>query len=97
MKKDLIIIGILVILKLLLPINPYVELNHIKIIKEIKIECEEEIIIEYKEIIPTKDDNGLEYEYKIKKIKGKKIKEVTSKIKKKKNMYLDKAKIIKKC
>ena len=78
MKKITIIILITILLKLFLPINPYIECNNIKIIKEIEIDCNNKKT--YKEIIPIKEDNGIKYKYK-------------TYSKKEKNFFLKKAKI----
>ena len=63
--KKYIIIMIIITSFFYIKIPKYRELNHIHIINEIKIKCNNDnyqVIL--KEIIPIKDDNGIEYEYK---------------------------------
>ena len=55
MKKAIILIGVLILLKILLPIKPYIELNHLKIIEEITVDCKKGYTITYQEKIPKKE------------------------------------------
>ena len=81
MKKILILIIIIIGTYLLLDIPKYIELNDLKIIDRITINCDNIIL---REIIPVKDDNSIEYKYKYyNKINN--------------NFYYKKAKIINKC
>ena len=64
MKKNILFIICLIIL-FLLPTPPYKELNHLILIHSLQINCKEkeyELIL--KEIIPMKEDNGIQYKYK---------------------------------
>lgn len=75
MKKYLFII-IFIISGLFLPISDYVELNNLIIVKNIGLDCQNNIYNLYiKEIIPEKNTNNINYKYKIYQSKGKNIKE----------------------
>ncbi len=69
MKK--IIIGVISIMILIvaffiIKIPPYVELNNLMIVEGIGVECNHSKYKLYlKEVIPTKDDTGITYKYKI--------------------------------
>lgn len=69
MKK--VIIGILclivvVIAFFLIKIPAYVELNNLMIVEGIGVECNHDSYRIYlKEVIPTKDDTGITYKYKV--------------------------------
>ena len=84
MKNTIIIFVILFIFSLFVKLPKYKELNHLKIIDKITITCD---TYKLREVIPTKDDNGIEYEYKYYKEK-----ELDSN-----KYYIDKAKVINKC
>lgn len=73
MKKILIICFIGVLFSLLFNLPEYRELNNLIIINEIGLECDSNDLktIYLKEIIPEKDDSGIEYKYKIHKVDGK--------------------------
>lgn len=93
MKKILIII--LLIPTLFIKIPEYVELNNLIIIDTIIIQEENNHIKIYlKEIIPTKNNQGITYKYKYYQEEGNDIKNIISKIKKNTNkkIYLQKAK-----
>lgn len=63
--KKIFIIGLILISFLIIKIPKYVELNHIHIIKEIQIICNQGFYeVSLKEIIPIKKDNGVNYQYK---------------------------------
>ena len=93
MKKQIFIILIIILIKLLIPIKPYLECNQLNIITEIKIECKNEYIVTYIETIPIKEDNGIKYQKKEYIEKDKNLKKAINKIEKNKNIYKDKAKI----
>lgn len=98
MKKLLLIIITTFLVKIFMPLNPYIECNKLKIINEITIICGSEYTIEYKEIIPQKIDNGIEYKYKILKEKNSNLKTAINKIENNKYIYKSKAKIkVKNC
>lgn len=61
MKKIILLIIILIPL-LFIKIPKYKELNHLIIIEKIGFDCSNNTIY-LKEIIPLKDDNGIEYKY----------------------------------
>ncbi len=63
MKRNILIIIICVILSIFLNIPEYRELNDLVIVDSIGLDCEKNTIY-LKEIIPEKDDNGIEYKYK---------------------------------
>ena len=51
--------------------DKYVELNNLVIVDSIGLECSDEVFNIYlKEVIPIKDDSGIEYEYKYYNIKS---------------------------
>ena len=93
MKRTSIIVGILILLKLVLPLKPYVELNNLKIVEKIEVNCKKEYQITYIEKIPKKEDNGIEYEKKKYQISSKSLKEGLKEIEKKKHFYIKEAKI----
>jgi len=65
MKRLLFIIIILLSL-FLIKIPKYTELNHLIIIESIGVDCNNnKTTIYFKEIIPTKNDNDINYKYKI--------------------------------
>ena len=84
MKNTIILFIILFLFSLFAKIPRYRELNHLKIIDKIYVYCDYNKL---REILPTRDDNGIEYEYKY--YKEKKIN--------KGEYYIDKAKVIYKC
>lgn len=93
MKKNIGIIISLIILKIILPIKPYVELNHLKIIEEINIKCNNQYEITYIEKIPKKEDNGINYEKKKYQIRDRNLLKGIKKLENKNNFYIEKAKI----
>ena len=93
MKKTIIIIFLIIIIKLIIPIKPYVELNNIKIIKEINVSCNNTYTITLKEIQTVKDNNGIKYKYKNKTIKDENIDKILNRIKNDNKIYIKKAKI----
>ena len=64
MKKYYIFFFIVLLLYFIYPRGDYVELNHLAIIKEIRLSCRNNYQITLKEIIPQKKDNGIHYQYK---------------------------------
>lgn len=94
MKK--IILLIIIVLELsLIKIPEYIELNDLAIIEEITIiSNNNQYIINLKEIIPIKDDAGIDYEYKYYKKTGTNIKKIIMEIdnETKKKLYLNKVK-----
>ncbi|MBQ9019103.1 MAG: hypothetical protein IJ097_02165 [Bacilli bacterium] len=84
MKNTIILFIILFIFSLFVKLPKYRELNNLKIIDKLIIKCDKVIL---REIVPTRDDNGIEYEYKY---------HIEKSINKTK-YYIDKAKIISKC
>lgn len=65
MKKYLLL-SFMIIIGFFLPITDYVELNHLMIVKDIGLDCKDNIYHLYmKEIIPKKEDNGIQYDYQI--------------------------------
>ena len=65
MKKNILIIISVILISLIFNIPKYRELNNIHIIEGIGINCTNDKQIVYlKEIIPEKDDSGIEYKYR---------------------------------
>ena len=93
MKKQMIIILLIIVIKTLIPIKPYLECNKLNIITEIEIQCKEEYIVIYKETIPIKDNNGIKYEYKTYKEKNKNLETAIKRIEQNKHIYKNKAKV----
>lgn len=94
MKKILIILLILII-AYLINIPPYIELNDLAIIETIAIEEKDNLYTLYlKEVIPTKNENGIDYEYKYYQETATSIKTALENIKtsSNKNLYLFKTK-----
>lgn len=97
MKKIIFILLVIISIKII-PIPEYVELNNLAIIKEIKINCKKNTYeVTLKEIIPKKEENSINYEYKYYKEEKTSLETAYQNIEKKihKKLYLDKAKIIK--
>ena len=68
MKKYFIIILVFILLLKFIKIPNYIELNDLKIIKSINVDCNNEIYY-LKEIIPIKSSNGIKYKNKTYKLK----------------------------
>ena len=65
MKKNILIIISVILISLIFNIPKYRELNNIHIIEGIGINCiNDKQIVYLKEIIPEKDDCGIEYKYR---------------------------------
>ena len=93
--KKIILIIIIIIELFIIKIPKYNELNNIAIIEEITVlKINNKYHITFKEIIPTKDNNGLTYKYKNHKIKTNNINNSLIEISKttKKKLYLSKTK-----
>ncbi len=93
--------ALIIIFLLLLPViifgNPkYVELNNLAIIRGIGVSCNEDINLYFQEIIPTKGDNGIKYQYEYYQSDSKNINDAFKKIqlKTKKKLYLSKVKFL---
>ena len=63
MNKTIFIIILLFIISLFIHIPNYLELNDLIIIDKIDIDCQNKTI-NYKEVIPYKDNNSINYKYK---------------------------------
>lgn len=93
--KKIFIILIIILGAYIIKIPTYVELNNLAIIEQIAINYKNEYYTIYlKEIIPKKDENGINYEYAYYKASGKNIKSTLNKLnnKTKKKLYLKKVK-----
>lgn len=66
MKKYILII-VLLFLSLFIKVDKYIEINNLKIIDSIYV-CDSYYYLE--EIIPIRDDNGINYDKKIHKVKN---------------------------
>lgn len=96
--KKIILILLIIIELFIIKIPKYEELNNLAIIKEIAIEYKEnKYTIYLKEIIPIKDNQGINYKYKIYKETSSTIKKAYNKIKNKtkKKIYLNKVQKLK--
>ncbi len=63
MKKYLLFFISFIIL-LFLPISSYVELNHLIIADEIHVSCKDSYTLIIREIIPIRENNSIDYQYK---------------------------------
>ena len=77
-------------------VPPYVELNDLAIIRGVGVSCGKEVNLYFQEIIPTKADNGITYQYEYYQGSGKNINDALKKIelKTKKELYLSKVKFL---
>lgn len=94
MKKTFLII-IIILELLIIKIPSYIELNDLAIIEEVTIKQENtRYTIILKEIIPIKDDQGINYEYKYYQETASSISKAYNKLAKqtKKKLYLKKVK-----
>lgn len=97
MKKKLILLLFLISLSIFFNIPDYAELNNIAIIEGIGVSYNNNHYTIYlKEIIPTKDDLGINYKYNYYKEDGKSINNTIKKLQKKtkKKLYLSRAKFL---
>ena len=94
MKKQIIFILIIILIKIFIPIKPYIEVNNINIITKIDLTCSDKYILKYTETIPERDDNGIEYKYKTYKVEDNDLNDAIKSIEKNKNIFKSKAKII---
>ena len=97
MKKQLFIIFIIIFMKLLLPVRPYLECNHLTIITKIEVKCNNDFDITYYETIPVKEDNGITYHTKKYHTIHPNFLLAIKIIENNKNIYKEKAKIITEC
>ena len=86
MKKYLVLFLVIFIFSFFIKKDKYIELNDLKIIDRITIKCNKIIL---REVIPIRDDNGIEYKYKYYKINN--LNSINN------NYYTKRAKIINKC
>ena len=94
MKKRNIILLVSFFSLILIPIPKYVELNHLILVDSIEIECSNnQYHVSFKEIIPKKEDNGIEYEYKTYTKSGDNLDNVIHQIEEDKPFYYKRAKI----
>ena len=86
MKKIIIQIFIISIFLIIIPIPEYKELNHLILVKKMKITCNNNYIngIIF-EIIPIKEDNGIKYKEKKYYTKGKSLEELRMNLEKQTN------------
>lgn len=87
MKKNPIFIISLIVL-FLLPTPPYRELNHLILIQSLQVNCQgEKYEVILKEIVPKKEDNGIQYDYKTYQEMGSNLLTIKKKIEKKESKY----------
>lgn len=97
MKKRFLILLFLISMSIFFKIPEYVELNNLAIIEGIGVSYNNNHYTIYlKEVIPTKDDLGINYKYNYYKEDGKTIKTTLKKLQKKtkKKLYLSRAKFL---
>lgn len=95
--KKIIISTIILILLFIYIVPPYNELNNIMIIDTIKVEkINNKYNISFREVIPNKSNNSINYDYKYHKVTTKSINKAISLIEKKENkkLYLSKVKFL---
>lgn len=93
--KKLIAITCLFIISSIFFVPPYIELNDLAIIDKIGIEQKENLYYVYlREVIPTKNNNEIKYQYKIYSIETNNLDNSLEQLqnKTKKKLYLDKVK-----
>lgn len=93
--KKILLFSIILIIIFIYFVPKYNELNNITIIDSIGVKKENNYYkVYFREVIPTKVENGLKYTYKIHSIKTNKLKDSISLIEKKHNkkLYLNKVK-----
>ena len=87
--KKYILITLLIITLFSIKIPKYVELNDLMIIDDIGIDCTDKYTLYFREIVPRRDDNGLEYNYKIHKTTSNNLNNAYEEmLKKNKKIYL---------
>ena len=97
MKRYIVVVFSILYLFSVCNFNPkYVELNNLLIVDKIDVVCEKDsYLVTIREVIPIRDDNGIEYEHKNYQREGtdlsKMIKEIENETRKK--VYLKKAKV----
>ena len=97
MKKRFLILLFLISMSIFFKIPEYVELNNLAIIEGVGVSYNNNHYTIYlKEVIPTKDDLGINYKYNYYKEDGKIIKTTLKKLQKKtkKKLYLSRAKFL---
>ena len=97
MKKRFLILLFLISMSIFFKIPEYVELNNLAIIEGVGVSYNNNHYTVYlKEIIPTKDNLGINYKYNYYKEDGKTIKTTLKKLQKKtkKKLYLSRAKFL---
>lgn len=94
--KKIITLILLIIFLLLIKVPKYVELNNLAIIEGISVEYNYgSYFVTLKEIIPTKDDNGIKYSYKYYSYKESSLDNIYKKISNSnKKIYLKKTKYL---
>lgn len=94
--KTLVIIFILLLPVIIFGNPTYVELNDLAIIRGVGVSCGKETNLYLKEIIPTKGENGITYQYEYYQGAGKDVSKALEKInlKTKKKLYLSKVKFL---
>lgn len=93
--KKIIITAIILILLFIYFVPPYNELNNIMIIDKIKVEKDSnKYKVNFREVIPKKNNNGISYTYKYHKVKVNSINKAKSTLEKRENkkLYLSKVK-----
>ena len=77
MRWKLLLLVISILVLWICPINDYVELNHLIIIDEVSIKCDQNnYSLLLREIIPKNKDNDIEYNYKTYKKSGDDLDEI---------------------
>ena len=89
MKKIIILI---IVLSLTLFVPKYIELNDLIIIDKIEIIYTDEYHIRLREVLPIRDNNGINYTYKTYKYTFNSIDEMTKYFNNKKRFYFNKVK-----
>lgn len=68
-------------------VPPYRELNHISIIDQIQVNCEDSITVVLREVQPIKEDNSIRYQYKYYRVSGNSLEEIASSFSKRSSFF----------
>lgn len=97
MKKQIILFLFVFLLKLFLPLKPYLECNHLTIITKIDVQCGSSYDITYYETIPMRENNGIQYHTKKYHVVSQNLIEGIHRIEKGHSIYKEKATIVSNC
>ena len=98
MKRSLFLFFLLFCFLFLLPIPKYQELNHLILIDTMEIKCDiDSYHINLREIIPIREDDGIQYHYKEHQLSGSNLLKLRKKMQKKSFYYKGVRKVLTNC